>query len=284
MKTSNLSLPSGLKVKVRALTLDDDAVVFSKKEADSIFFEVCLDLLDACTIEVLDPGPHKTAVVDGKIDWRKALIGDAMSAFFGLRIVSYDDGNKYELDFTCPFCGEYISWWADLRTVEEGGDIIDYPIADEVKESVEAGNALMVEIDDHIVEFRLQTVEDFLHSQKLSIDDKKNVRSLAFIRRTVDLTGPSIKNPNDKARWLRGLDSNQAKKLQDAMNDVDPGIDSSVDVTCPNCLKESEVTVPFDAYFFIPRDAQKKRRASRKAQLKELRRQNSSSRGSATAD
>lgn len=277
MKTSDLSLPSGLKVQIRALTLEDDSVIFENNDPEALYFEVCLGMLDACTLKVLDEGPYQGVVVDGKINWRKALLGDVMAAFFGLRIVSYAKGKDYPLDFTCPFCGEYVHWEADLRTIENGGDIIDYPLDAEVAELIAAGRHPCVEIDEHVIDFRLQTVEDFLYVQKLPSASKKEIRALSFIRRMVDIIGPSIKNPNDRGRWLRHMDNNQAMILQDAMSDADPGVDSSVDVTCPGCHKESEVTIPFDQYFFIPRDAQKRKRANRKAQLRELRREKSSS-------
>ena len=226
MRESTAKLPSGLVVKLRGTTLEEDGVLFDDSNATRTFLDVCVQLLNACTVEVIETGPHSDVLTaDGKLDWDKVLHGDLMAGALALRSLSFNDGHLYAIDIPCPQCKQMVNWHADLRmaAAHDDGDIIDYPMGDDVAQTIAAGGMFEADVAERQVRFRLRTVGDMRSLQKLSPQEQSKARAIMF--RKIIGTIENIDNTNDYLPWLSKLESADAQTLQDALDRYEPGID-----------------------------------------------------------
>ena len=77
--------------------------------------------------------------------------------------------------------------------------------------------------------------------------------------RVVDISGVDSK---DKRQFIEDLTLRDADFLVDEFDRVDCGVDTTIEVECPECRETQEVELPFDSAFFLPG---KERTARRKA-------------------
>ena len=78
--------------------------------------------------------------------------------------------------------------------------------------------------------------------------------------RVVEVEGVS---PKDKRRFLEDLSMRDADFLVDEFDRVDCGVDTALEVECPECFTLQEVELPFDRGFFLPGKARTARRRDR---------------------
>ena len=78
--------------------------------------------------------------------------------------------------------------------------------------------------------------------------------------RVVEVEGVS---PKDKRRFLEDLSMRDADFLVDEFDRVDCGVDTAIEVECPECFTLQEVELPFDRGFFLPGKARTARRRDR---------------------
>ena len=268
MRKETVILPSGLSITLRGKTLEEDSALTDQSRGRT-FLDICFDLLTACTVSVEDPGPVTDVATDGKIDWDKALYGDFVSAVFALRKLSFKDGNMYDIDINCPKSGKRIEWQADLRMMDDGGDIVDYILPDESAEILRSGGSFEATVAGKVVKFRLQTVADARYAAKNAGTVNKKARATSLRRRIISVEG--ISEGNDIVNWLNKLEDADVQDLQDAMEGEDCGLDDEVEILCPHvgCSAEFMVTIPFELSFLLPQNKKRDKRRKRMDQIRE---------------
>jgi len=269
---TEVSLPSGLRVDLRPLTLADDAVVFDGSD-ERTFPEVAVGLIGAATERVLDPGPYP---FEDRVDWNKVLPGDLRAAALAFRRLNDPDGAMLAVDAVDPSrpTDPPIEWDIDIRMMSDGGDIIDYPLEDGAAERIRGGTPFEAKLGDRLVQFRHMTVEDWaanergagaLDDSKATAEDKARVRHDQLYRRIIAVEGV---DRMDVRSWIRKLTWAEATELETAMNDaVGGGIDQAVDITTDGGRTLTGV-IPFTVLLLmrIPK-APKGRREKRKAEI-----------------
>jgi hypothetical protein len=81
---------------------------------------------------------------------------------------------------------------------------------------------------------------------------------LAF--RVVEVEGVDAK---DRRRFIEDLTMRDADFLVDEFDRVDCGVDTTIEIECPECFATQEVDLPFDRTFFMPGKERTARRRDR---------------------
>ena len=87
-----------------------------------------------------------------------------------------------------------------------------------------------------------------------------NAAVLAY--RVLEIDGVDAKA---KRQFLEDLTMRDADFLVDEFDRVDCGVDTTIEIECPECFQTQEVELPFDKGFFLPgrdRTARRKARSS----------------------
>jgi hypothetical protein len=112
------------------------------------------------------------------------------------------------------------------------------------------------------VRFRLLTGEDERKLPALQRAAPDRLLSAVLAYRVVDIDGVDAKA---KRLFLEDLSLRDADFLVDEFDRVDCGVDTTLQIECPECFTAQEVELPFDKGFFLPgrdRAARRKARSS----------------------
>jgi len=99
----------------------------------------------------------------------------------------------------------------------------------------------------------------------------------AIRSRVVEVDGVE---PNRLNEFVDDLSFADADHLLDEFDHVDCGVETTIDVECPECFAQVEVDLPFDRGFFLPGEQRKARRKSRSSSRS---RSKSGAKGSSTS-
>ena len=119
------------------------------------------------------------------------------------------------------------------------------------------GDRVEVTVDRHRVRPR-QHVRP-IRAQRAAPD---RLLSAVLAYRVLDIAGV---DPKDKRAFLEDLTLRDADFLVDEFDRVDCGVDTTIEIECPECFQTQEVELPFDKGFFLPgkdRTARRKARSS----------------------
>ncbi len=242
--------PSGLALRVRHLRVRLQRLLTDKQLQRR--GEQFTRLLTECTEEVLDAGPYELSSA-GALDWAEVLEGDRLYALLQIRVATH--GPSYAFDVPCPTPScDPIAWELDLN------DLPVQPLSDDSRARFVAGNRFETRLPhaQRAAWFKLLTGKDERARARL-------VRQLgdlgAAIRaRVVEVEGVE---PNRLSDFVDDLSFADADHLLDVFDQVDCGVETTIDVRCPDCAATVEVELPFDRGFFLPGERRKARRRSR---------------------
>ncbi len=244
--------PSGLAGTVRALKVREERILADRKLAKSN--SIVDELLRACWEETTDAGPYSFA--DGKVDWNQVLQGDRFHALLEIRALTY--GPEYAFAVTCreEACRARIEWELDLR------ELPTRALSDESRAAFVGGNRFETRLQDagKRVWFRLLTGGDErkLPAIRKNAADRMLSAMLAF--RVVEIEGV---DERERRRFLEDLTMRDADFLVDEFDRVDCGVDTTIEIECPECFARQEVQLPFDQTFFMPGRGRTARRRDR---------------------
>ena len=258
-RTEIFDLPSGAKIEFRGLTLKEENLLASARGRKQ---ETALDrVLSACVVEVHDPGPYKN--LGQSPDWDKMLQGDRFVAMVKLRVISYREGEEYSFRAQCPDCGARSEQTVNLNT-----ELPITPLSEEARAAMSSEEPFTIEIAGKTVTFSLSYGSHAKRFEKLREQNPKRPMAAALRSRILDvedLERRDIMNWLDgEAGGFDGLTSDEAEDLRDALDQVDCGIDTEVEVECPKCWSSFALSLPFDDGFFLPRRGQRKRKEKRR--------------------
>ena len=247
MRTEMFDMPSGARLEFRSLTIREENLLASSrgKSMEKTLNRVISD----CTVSVVDPGPYNHLSAGGSVDWAKMLQGDRFVAMFLLRLLSYKDGDEYTFKAQCPACNR-----RDFQTVNLREELPIQELTEEAQETFKSGGLFSVTVDGKLVKFRLPLVEDAHRLEKLAEQNPGRDMAVAMRLRIKEVEGLEASEILD---WLDGgktgdpLSSEEAEVLREAFDEVDCGIDTEIEVQC-RCGAFNDVTLPFDAAFFLP--------------------------------
>jgi hypothetical protein len=172
-----------------------------------------------------------------------------------LRGISYSP--SYEVEIKCPECDSKFSTAIDLNNlfVEYCQD--DYgPSLQDVLPQTKLPFSYRLstgrdeqEIQDH----RERRIKAFGDS---AADDTLIYRTALLIN---DIDG--IDNKSELQILLKNLPISDLSHLRNCINEPSFGVDTNVEIVCPNCLAEFSLDLPLEANFFFPRRKKTKTQA-----------------------
>jgi hypothetical protein len=250
MRTDSVILPSGAVVELRSVSIaDENRLAQANKSRKKGAPNGLVEVLNRCTIRVVEPGPYPFLQAEGRPDWDKMLRGDFWWSLLELRALSYKDGEKFEMMFRCR--GETCRHkWEEQIEIRK--DLPMVPLSEEGRERVRAGRPFETVLDDRKVFFDLSTggTEDLIErintqhpGREMSVNLRACIRDVEGVERREILDWLDGESP--KAKWP-GLGSEEAEQLRAAFDAEECGLDTTIRTECPKCGSETTAALPFD--------------------------------------
>ena len=260
MAEREITLPSGAEIVVRGMKLSEANKLAARVDASggqagtnasggAAAPHVFNDLLRMCTVSIANPGPYESTDLAGF--WDSALVADRFHSLIQIRCVTYPK-LPYTFRYQCESrdsggCGEAFSVSLNL---ERGGDLRYADLPEESRKLFKAGNRFEAMIAGRKVVFSLSTGRDEARTAEYLKRYPQWPISAGLASRIVQIEGIE---DLDKLRWLNDLDLGDFMELRDAMEAVDGGIDTNMDLPCPHCGHINfDVSIPFGRQFLLP--------------------------------
>lgn len=244
--------PSGLEGLVRGMKVREERVLADRKLAKA--GTQLEELLAACWEATVDSGSYDFG--GRPIDWGPVLQGDRFFALLSIRALTY--GSDYGFSVSCRNCRARIEWEVDLTNLPVR------PLAPENRAAFIAGNRFEATLPDtgKRVWFKLLTGDDERKLPALQRAAPDRLLSSVLAYRVLEVEGV---DPKDKRSFLEDLTLRDADFLVDEFDRVDCGVDTTIEIECPECREVQDVDLPFDSAFFLPGKERTARRKARSA-------------------
>jgi hypothetical protein len=256
----NVKCPSGLQGEVRKLKGAEANILADRKAAQK--GEVYDRILSACWVKTTNAGPYSFVEEGDKAPpWGKILVCDRFYALVAIRIATY--GADYAFPVQCPAtpCRTKFDWEINLER-----DLEVYDLPEESVEKVASGSAVFeTSVGGELVRFKLMTGEDERRAGRIITKNRDQLMTTALSSRIVEVGDLSRTTEIDK--FLKELDLDLQWDLLRAFEEVDGGVEQVIEIECPECSLQFEVTLPFEGEgFWIPstRKQAKSRRSTTK--------------------
>jgi len=237
--SETIQCPSGLVGEIRGLKvkelniLADPRLIKGGRQVDKI--------LTSCWMETQDAGPYDFG--DKGISWDKVLQGDRF--FTLLKIRSLSLGESYVFDVTCnrTTCREHFEWELSLS------DLPVKPLPEGYRDIFKSGNRFETKLPSlgKRIWFRLAVGADEERFAKLRQHNRDRLWSAMLALRIVEIE--NVKD-NDKRQFIEELDISDAEFLRKEFDVVDCGVETTIEVECPECMTMQEIELPLGRFFF----------------------------------
>lgn len=240
---SEVKLPSGLSGTIRKLSVKEGKLFSDRaKSRDGTLFT---SILKACWTSTSDPGPY--AVNDGaNPDWTKVLAGDRLYAVIRVRCASFGSEYTFRVQCSNEACRHPYDWSLNLDELE-----IKH-LSDEAKSTFLAGNKFEVALpeDGRRVTFRLTTGADEELAAKVFRGAKEDLLFKALNFRILEIEDVEEKA---KRRFIEDMSLSDATSLLQMMDEMDCGVETEIQVECPECYGVDDIRLPLGTTFYFPK-------------------------------
>ncbi len=236
-----ITCPSGLTGRIRGMKTREERFLADRKLAKA---GTQLDpILAACWEETLDPGPYDFG--DNPIDWSKVLVGDRFFTLLQIRVASY--GPDYTFSVCCDnrSCRAKIDWELSLL------DLPVVALSEESRAAYLAGNRFETRLPDagRRVWFHLLSGNDERRMTQLRKGASERPLSTLLHARLDQIEGVDAR---DKLKFIEDLAISDVTFLLGVFDRADCGVETEIDIECPECLGSQSVELPLDKGFFLP--------------------------------
>jgi hypothetical protein len=241
--------PSGLSGEIRGLKGKEGKLLADRNaaRAGSTFEK----LLAGCWLQTIDPGVYD--IPDGApLEWAKVLVADRFYALLQIRSLTFGDEYAFSIQCKSAGCRERFEWELSLK------DLPVRPLSEAAKAAFKGGNRFETTLprDGRRVWFRLMTGADEARAAAVLKNGRDGMLLTALALRIVEIEGVTDK---DKRPFLDEMEMADAAALLDKFEEVDGGVETTLEVECPACFGVQEVELPFERGFFLPRAKEKPR-------------------------
>lgn len=192
--------------------------------------------------EAINQALHDIVQDSDNFKFDKMLVGDRIFIMVQSKILSHGHDGHCEFDFKaqCKFCSETNSYTVNLEELE---------VAHLTEDSKEFTTELPR--DGSKVTFKLLTGKDEKRLKKIRKNNSGSMMTSYLLLRTVNIedTGEGKKPMRG---FLKGLSSYDRTHLRQKMDENDCGVDTTIEVVCPDCLAQFETDLPMDENFYLP--------------------------------
>jgi hypothetical protein len=248
-----MECPSGLTGTVRGLSVADaNAIASATRKKDRI--ALAAKILKACWLSTEDPGPYELDA-GAPPRWDTVLQGDVDYVLVMIRVATH--GAEYVFKTQCDdtSCREQFEWAVDLV------DELPLQKFDEAqRERFKEGNEFRTEAPDtgEIVTFKLPLHSDTKKAAKQRANNRDQLMTLALRTRI-----KSVEGVENLREFIENLSLSQANELIEQFDEADVGLDTDIEVECPDCGSIQEVSLPLDREFFFPSLQRKKQKRAK---------------------
>ncbi|HOC93340.1 MAG TPA: hypothetical protein PKH33_13375 [bacterium] len=219
--TEKVTLPSGLECTIREMTATEEGFLASQKMLKS--GEAFEKILRNC-------------VVEKDIDLDNLLVGDRYYLMLAIRRLTY--GDDYDFKVRCASCGQTFNMSVNLA---------ELPIK-KLEGDPDATHTITLPRTGKKVTFRLLRGRD---EKKIAATLRKTPQEiirLSLYLHTVAVDG----NENFSEKFFETLPGADSQYYRREIDAVTCGVDTVVEVECPECDNEFEVQLPISENFFFP--------------------------------
>jgi len=247
-----ITCPSGLSGRIRGLKVREERILTDRKLAKR--GEQVDRLLAACWEETVDPGPYDFG--DKDIDWSMVLQGDRFYALLQLRALTYGPDYAFSVPCQNDTCRSRIDWELSLH------DLPVRPLTPESLTAFTSGNRFECTLPDAGVKvwFRLFTGAEERRLPQLQKTAGDKLLSAMLALRVVEIDGVDTRK---KRLFIEDLTMRDADFLVDEFDRVDCGVETEIEIECPDCFTVQDLELPFGRSFFLPGKARTRRRRDR---------------------
>ncbi|MGE5528058.1 MAG: hypothetical protein ACM3X6_02820 [Patescibacteria group bacterium] len=168
------------------------------------------------------------------------LMGDRLFLLFALRRLTH--GDAYSFRVTCPGCNHSYLWEENL------GDLRVQYLPDPAHAASDHRFEFTLPKSGRKVKFRLGRGKDEARLSAIRRDNRDRLMSSLLAMRVTEIEGEKTVTP----RVLAELPASDAAALRAEIEARDCGVDTTIEVECPNCFRRDEVELQIDADFFVP--------------------------------
>jgi hypothetical protein len=237
---TNIVCPSGLVGRIRGMKVREERILADRKLAKT--GGQVEQILKACWEETLEPGPYDFGE---HVDWGKVLQGDRFFALMQIRILSY--GPEYAFAVGCENrnCRARIDWELNLD------ELSVRTLSDESRAVFVSGNRFTTLLPSagRRATFKLLTGAD---ERRMAAARKSAFDQPLTTMLNVRLDSIDGVDPKSKRQFLEELAMSDLSYLLGEFDRVDCGVETSIDVECPECFGTTRIELPFEKGFFLP--------------------------------
>jgi hypothetical protein len=241
--------PSGLSGEIRGLKGKEGKLLADRTaaRAGSTFEK----LLAGCWLETHDPGIYDVAE-GAPLDWAKVLVADRFYTLLQIRSLTFGDEYAFSVQCRNAGCRERFEWELSLK------DLPVRALSEDAKAAFKDGNRFETKLprDGRRVWFRLMTGADEARAATALKGGRDGMLLTALALRIVEIEGVADR---ERRAFLEEMEMADAAALLDTFEEVDGGVETTLEVECQSCLGVQEVELPFERGFFLPRAKEKPR-------------------------
>lgn len=246
--------PSTMAGEIRALKVSDLDILTDRRLVRQYGGQLEGHLAKRVWSGTTDLGPY---VFDGDPPWlTDVLIGDRFYVVVQSRIMSRGDDYDFECRCENQACQHAFTWGIKLS---------DLPVRTLKPEAIERfrdGNRFASELPDigKVVGWGLPTGKIQKRIDGYSRQYGKGI-SVAYAARLTDV--PGCESPSGFVDFVKELSVRDFETLVDDMEENDCGVDTEIEVVCPECDTQQAVDVPLGGAFFGVTPGKSRRRLAR---------------------
>lgn len=190
------------------------------------------------------------ALIVDKFNYNDLLVVDKNALFIAARVLGY--GKDYDVEVTCPACGEKSKHTVDLTTFESKD--IDF------SKFTKGQNAFNFTLP---ASKKTLTLKFLTHGDEKAIEEElKGLKKLNTLTKVESELTTRLKhvitavdgNPDAvTSAFVNNMLAVDSLALRKFLKEITPDIDTTFSYTCPHCGHENErIQVPIDVSFFWP--------------------------------
>lgn len=164
-----------------------------------------------------------------------------------LRGISYSP--NYEVEVKCPDCDRKFATTINLDTLYKENCPDDFgPILQDVLPQTKLPFTYRLSTGDDeqiITEYRENRARQYGDS---AVDDTLIYRTATLLDNIDGIT-----SKNELLILLKNLPISDVSYIRNCISEPPFGVDTNVEIVCPNCMQDFEVDLPMEANFFFPR-------------------------------
>ena len=215
------TLPSGMEVTIREMTATEEGFLASPKMMkNGSAFEKIL----------------RNCVLDKEVDTDNLLVGDRYFLMLAIRRITF--GDDYDFKVRCMTCGQ---------TFQISVNLAELPVK-KLEGDPDATHTITLPRTKKEVTFKLLRGRD---EKKIATAMRKSPQELirlSLYLHTVAIDG----DDNVSEKFFETLPGADSLYYRRKIDEVTCGIDTTVEVECPECDNEFEVQLPMNETFFFP--------------------------------